>query len=116
MPPEREYEVGYGKPPEHTRFQKGQSGNPRGRPKKCSKNFATAFSETLNETVSITENGRRRKITKLEALAKQVINGAVKGEPNATQTLLRLMGYIDRQRKMNPQQPIIRRFGADAKL
>ena len=33
MPPddERDYEVGYAKPPEHTRFVKGQSGNPRGR-------------------------------------------------------------------------------------
>jgi Family of unknown function (DUF5681) len=27
-----DYEVGYGKLPRHTRFVKGQSGNPRGRP------------------------------------------------------------------------------------
>ena len=33
MPPDnkRDYEVGYGKPPRHTRFTKGRSGNPRGR-------------------------------------------------------------------------------------
>ena len=50
MPPDRErdYEVGYGKPPRHTRFTKGQSGNPRGRPPGA-KNLKTLLSEALNE-------------------------------------------------------------------
>jgi hypothetical protein len=69
----RDYEVGYGKPPHRTRFQKGQSGNPRGRP--CeSKNLKTLLSEALNEPVVITENGRRRKITKRKAIIRQVVN------------------------------------------
>jgi hypothetical protein len=70
---QRDYEVGYGKPPHRTRFQKGQSGNPRGRP--CgSKNLKTLLSEALNEPVVITENGRRRKITKRQAIIRQVVN------------------------------------------
>jgi hypothetical protein len=52
--------VGYGMPPRHTRFMKGQSGNARGRPN-GSKNLPTLLSETLNEPVIVAENGRRRK-------------------------------------------------------
>ena len=51
-------------PPRHTRFRKGQSGNPRGRPS-GSKNAMTVVYETLAEPVIVAENGGRRKIGKL---------------------------------------------------
>ena len=51
-----DYEVGYGKPPGHTRFAKGQSGNPRGRPPGA-KSFTTLLDEALNERVLVEENG-----------------------------------------------------------
>src|SRR5215472_13361203 len=75
MPPEasRDYEVGYGKPPRHTRFKKGQSGNPRGRPRD-SKNLKTLLNDALDEPVVVTEEGRRRKITKREAIVTQLVN------------------------------------------
>jgi Family of unknown function (DUF5681) len=57
---EGDYEVGYGRPPRHTRFVKGQSGNPRGRPPGA-KNLSSLLGEALNETVIVTENGGRRK-------------------------------------------------------
>ena len=63
------YEVGYGKPPRHTRFIKGQSGNPRGRPPGA-KNLKALLSEALNETVIVTENGGCRKVTKRQAVAR----------------------------------------------
>ena len=65
MPPEaaRDYEVGYGKPPRHTRFKKGQSGNPRGRPS-GSKNLKTLLNEALNERVVVTEEGGRRNTSR----------------------------------------------------
>jgi hypothetical protein len=67
----RDYQVGRGKPPVHTRFKKGQSGNPRGpRPK----NLPALLVEALNETVTVTIDGERREITKREAVAKQLVN------------------------------------------
>ena len=62
---ESDYKVGYKKPPLHTRFKKGQSGNPRGRPK-GSKNFSTLLAEALNEPVIVAEDGKRRRISKRE--------------------------------------------------
>ncbi len=74
--------VGYGRPPRHTRFQPGRSGNPKGRPK-GSKNFSTLFSEELARPVTLTENGKRRRMPKRQALAKQVINKALTNDPKA---------------------------------
>ena len=67
-----DYEVGYGKPPRDACFKKGQSGNPKGRPP-GSKNLATLLSDALNNPVMVTENGRRRKITKREAVIAQLV-------------------------------------------
>jgi hypothetical protein len=69
MPPDqkRDYEVGHGKPPRHTRFKKGQSGNPRGRPK-GSKNLPTLLTEALNEPVVVAENGKRSATADLRAM------------------------------------------------
>src|SRR5438270_10607895 len=75
MPRENQgdYEVGYGKPPCHTRFVKGQSADPRGRPPGA-KNLSTLLSEALNEMVIVTENGGRRKVTKRQAIITQLVN------------------------------------------
>ena len=78
-----DYKVGYKKPPLHTRFQKGQSGNPRGRPK-GSKNFSTLLAEALNEPVVVTEDGRRRRISKRELGFKQLANKFAMAEAQAT--------------------------------
>ena len=48
-----DYEVGYGKPPRHSQFVKGQSGNPRGRPAGA-KNLKTLLNKALNELVIVT--------------------------------------------------------------
>src|SRR5688572_27285420 len=91
MPPDDDdnpvYEVGYGHPPRHTRFKPGQSGNPRGRPKNA-KNLSTLLSEALNARVIVAENGRRRKITKREAIVTQLVNRSVQADPKAIQQVL----------------------------
>jgi hypothetical protein len=89
-----DYEVGYGKPPRHTRFKKGQSGNPRGRPS-GSKNLATVLSEALNELVIVAENGGRRKITKRQAIITQLVNQSAKADWRATKILLDILQAIE---------------------
>jgi hypothetical protein len=76
------YDVGYGKPPVASRFQKGRSGNPRGRAK-GSKNLAQLIEQELDRKITVTENGQRRTITKREGIAKQLVNKAVAGDPKA---------------------------------
>jgi len=90
----RKYGVGYCNPPKHSRFKKGQSGNPKGRPK-GSLNLATALERTLREPVDIVENGRRRRVTKLEAAVKQLTNKAATGELKALQLLSSLVRTVD---------------------
>jgi hypothetical protein len=84
---DRPFEVGYGKPPRHTQFAKGRSGNPKGRGKGV-RNFATEIQEELNTRVPITENGIRKKITKRKAVAKQLVNKAAAGDPKSIPVLL----------------------------
>jgi hypothetical protein len=82
LAPESEH-VGYRRPPVGTRFRAGQSGNPRGRPKGA-RNLSTVVAAALSERVAVNENGRRRRITKLEAAVKQLVNRAASGEARAT--------------------------------
>jgi hypothetical protein len=98
MPPdhERDYEVGYGKPPRHSRFKRGQSGNPRGRAPGA-KNLRTLLSEALNERVIVTENGGRRKVTKREAIIKQLVNQSATADWRAIKILLDLIREIEGQ-------------------
>jgi len=84
------YRVGYKKPPRRSQFKKGQSGNPKGRPK-GTLNLATVLETTLREQVVINENGRRKVITKLEAAVKQMVNKAASGDPAALRQLLALV-------------------------
>lgn len=70
MPNDDEF-IGYKKPPSKSRFRKGMSGNPRGRPK-GSKNLATLMKRALSEKVAVHENGRRRMISKAELISKQL--------------------------------------------
>jgi hypothetical protein len=91
---ERDYEVGYGKPPRHSQFKRGQSGNPRGRPA-GSKNLGTLVSEALNEPVIVVENGGRRKISKREAIIKQLVNRSAKADWRAIKILLDIVRELE---------------------
>jgi hypothetical protein len=80
-------DVGYGKPPVQTQFVKGQSGNPKGRPK-GSQNPATVLAKAGRQRVKVTENGRSRYVTKAEATVIQLWNKAASGDLGAARVLL----------------------------
>jgi hypothetical protein len=77
-----EYKVGYGKPPKKSQFRKGQSGNPKGRPK-GSKNVGTFLMEELMSSVTLSENGRPTTVPKAKLLAKRLIAKAANGDMRA---------------------------------
>ena len=83
---ERNYEVGYGKPPKKSQFKPGQSGNPKGRSKKT-KDLQKLFERELSKTLRVSENGRPTTVTIREAFVKSVINAALKGERDARRLL-----------------------------
>ena len=89
-----EYDVGFGKPPRHTRFRKGTSGNPKGRPR-GTRNLATVLERTLKEKVVINESGIRKTVTKLEAAVKQLVNKAASGDLVAMRQLSSLAGSAE---------------------
>jgi hypothetical protein len=89
-----DYAVGFGKPPTHSRFQKGQSGNPKGR-RKGSKNLSTLMERALNERVTIKENGSQKVITKREAFLKQLVNKAASGDPRSIQLAINYLQQLE---------------------
>lgn len=75
---EEEYAVGYCNPPKHTRFKKGQSGNPMGRPK-ASANQSESLAKELSKTIAIRENGQAKNVKIMDAIAKKAVALALQG-------------------------------------
>ena len=87
----RKSAVGYGRPPVNRQFKRGQSGNPRGRPK-GSKNLATMVAEALNEKIKVrTKDGRTRTLSKQELMVEVMINKAIAGDTKAFATVVQFL-------------------------
>ena len=84
------YRVGNKRPPLHTRFKKGQSGNPAGRPK-GHRNLAAALTAVLNEEMRTRVDGAHRDVTKLEAVTRTLVDKALAGD---NRTLAQLLAEI----------------------
>lgn len=88
-PSSREYEVGYRKPPRHTRFKPGQSGNPRGRPKGA-RGLNTIVRTLMNETMVLRTSAGERKIRKIDGVLQKTVELAMKGNMKALGQLVTL--------------------------
>ena len=85
-----DYEVGYGRPPRHTQFPKGQSGNPRGRPTGV-RNKGSVVREVIERRVTIRENGIQRTVTVFKALVEKMVSKALQGSVNDQIKLIQLI-------------------------
>jgi len=74
------YSVGYRRPPTHSQFKPGKSGNPRGRPKRPALGFDDFLREELLAAVLIQTNGKRQKLSKYEVILKQIVKRAMEGD------------------------------------
>ncbi|MCK1364172.1 DUF5681 domain-containing protein [Bradyrhizobium sp. 62] len=89
---DRPYDVGYGKPPQHTRFRKGFSGNPKGGSRKKHhfdvSDWQNPFVKFLLEPMQMTVKGKRCQIRAYEVWIRRVIHDALSGDPDSSMILL----------------------------
>ena len=90
-----DYEVGYGRPPHHTRFQKGSSGNTKGK-HKGQKNLKTELLEELKTKVLVIDGGHKQLLSKQTIIVKRLVSDAAKGDPRSRAQLLHLLEDIEK--------------------
>ena len=98
-----DYKVGYKHPPKHTRFQKGNKGNPKGRKSKKGIPVQDLIISEFDTKVDITQNGKSKKMYKREVIAKTVMKQLLNGEPvsrNNIKFITDLDKYSDRKEVM----------------
>jgi Family of unknown function (DUF5681) len=97
------------KPPLHTRFKKGQSGKPRGRPKKKLPALPVA---ALNEPMIARIDGERRKITKRQAVIHQLVDKSTGADLRTTKMLIDMTKDIEKKAgAAPPPEPPVDRGG-----
>jgi hypothetical protein len=86
--PPDDYTVGFGRPPQDHRWKKGQTGNPRRRKARRPKSLKAIVDDYLDSEISISENGRRRRCLRFEAIFLQIQVKALAGHKGAMSVLL----------------------------
>lgn len=101
-PTDRNYDVGYGKPPVASRFRPGQSGNPKGRPKVILSTSELVM-RVAEEKIVAMMDGKPCKMSKRIALVRSLFASALKGNTRATDHALKL---IERAEELRPRKPV----------
>src|SRR3954452_17747212 len=90
---ETDSEVGYKRPPVASRFSKGESGNPRGRPR-GQRNLASVLREVLGQTVTVKRGGKVGRMSKAEAVIQLLLSQAHSGDARESKAVLELTDKI----------------------
>lgn len=105
-PPRQDYEVGYGKPPSHAQFKKGQSGNPRGRPRKSSdESLRDSVKRIVSKKQRVTINGALVHMSPFELTLTQLALKASAGSVSAARELRHWLVMFDLQSEEPAQDP-----------
>jgi hypothetical protein len=86
-PSKPKYDVGYGKPPEHSQWKKGQCGNPKRRRKRQPKPVATIIEEFFAREIVLVEDGISERRSAFEIICLQLCNKAMTGKTRALNVL-----------------------------
>lgn len=97
--PSEAEEVGYQRPPKSARFQKGQSGNPRGRPK--NRKRALPYDHVLGQMVTVREDGREKRVTAAEAFLLQLTKKGLEGDSASARSSLAAIGAARSKRPVD---------------
>ena len=100
--------IGYGRPPKATRFQKGRSGNPRGRPR--GRRSEIPYDSILGQMVTVREDGRERRITAAEAFILQLTQKGLAGDSAAARSSLVAIEAARANRRHDAEQAFVLRW------
>ena len=88
---DKPYTVGKGKPPKEHQFKRGQSGNPRGRPKKKPDEFYDSLASELQKLAIIESDGKQLWVTNMRAIVKKVVDKAKNGNMQSVKLILEFL-------------------------
>jgi hypothetical protein len=111
-PSSGDYEVGYGKPPKHSRFKAGQSGNPRGRPKGATNHKPEVNQEWLQEivleeayrTITVRDGERQVDVPMAQAVVRTLAVNAAKGNNRAQKLFTEMLSQTERFRRERQEE------------
>jgi Family of unknown function (DUF5681) len=96
--PQGSYEVGFGKPPVHSRFKKGQSGNPRGRPRRRPATIHDMLLQEAHRKIMVREGDKSTPMLMIQAVIRKALATAASGNATALRHLIALLQSAESER------------------
>ncbi len=102
----RDYDVGYRRPPVHSRFQPGHSGNPKGRPKQTKANRVNSIiEEELFRTIRIKQDGFEQKLPAFQAIVRGIVIAGAKGNTRALAIGIEMASGLEQRQNQSVAEP-----------